>query len=141
MGLTPIAPTPKVVLIAMLVNGGLVGFLVLVVGWETWSLVQARRRGRAAARLHIRIVALFSLVAATPAILVAVVASVTLDRGLDNWFSTRTQAIIDTSQSIAQAYVDQQAQTLHRGRHVAEGRIRARPLAARRQTPTASRSS
>jgi two-component system nitrogen regulation sensor histidine kinase NtrY len=113
MGLTPIQPTQYVVLTAMAVNGALVAFLVLVVGWEVGALVLARRRGRAAARLHIRIVALFSLIAATPAILVAVVASVTLDRGLDNWFSTRTHAIIDTSQSIAQAYADQQTQLLH----------------------------
>ena len=35
---------------------------------------------RAGARLHVRIVALFSVLAAVPAILVAVVASITLDR-------------------------------------------------------------
>ena len=54
--------------------------------------MQARRRGRAGARLHVRIVGLFSVIAAVPAILVAIVASVTLDRGLDRWFSGRTQA-------------------------------------------------
>src|SRR5688572_9973570 len=75
MGLTPIAPTQDVVVVAMVVNGGLVAFLVLVVGWEVGNLLLARRRGRAAARLHIRIVALFSVVAITPAILVAMVAS------------------------------------------------------------------
>jgi two-component system nitrogen regulation sensor histidine kinase NtrY len=112
MGLTPIAPTQDVVVLAMAVNGGLVSFLVLVVGWEVGNLLLARRRGRAAARLHIRIVALFSVVAITPALLVAAVASITLDRGLDNWFSTRTRSIIDTSQSIARAYVDQQAQIM-----------------------------
>jgi two-component system nitrogen regulation sensor histidine kinase NtrY len=111
MGLTPIAPTPGVVLAAMIVNGSLVAFLIFVVAWEIGGLVLARRRGRAAARLHIRIVALFSVVAATPAILVAIIASVTLDRGLDNWFSTRTRAIVDTSVSIAQAYVDEQVRS------------------------------
>ena len=92
MGLTPIAPTQNVDRHAsMIVNGALVAFLILVVAWEIGRLVLARRRGRAAARLHIRIVALFSIVAAAPAILVAIVASVTLDRGLDNWFSTQHQ--------------------------------------------------
>src|ERR1700704_4743210 len=52
----------------------------------------SRRRGRAAARLHVRIVGLFSVVAAVPAILVAVVASVTLERGLDRLFSRQTQS-------------------------------------------------
>jgi two-component system, NtrC family, nitrogen regulation sensor histidine kinase NtrY len=112
LGLTPIEPTPDVIFNALLVNGALVAFLVFVVGWELGRLLLARRRGRAAARLHIRVVALFSVVAAIPAILVAIVASITLDRGLDNWFSTRMQSIIGTSQSIARAYVDQQAQIM-----------------------------
>jgi two-component system nitrogen regulation sensor histidine kinase NtrY len=74
--------------------------------------VLANRKGQAAAQLHIRIVLLFSLVAAAPAILLAVAASFSLDRGLDNWFSTRTQAIVNNSLSIAQAYAEQQATQL-----------------------------
>ena len=114
MGLTPLAPTQGVVLTVLIVNGLLVAFLIFVIGWEIGTLVSARRRGRAPARLHIRIVALFSVVAATPAILVAVVASITLDRGLDNWFSTRTRAIVETSSTIAQAYVDGQIESFDR---------------------------
>ncbi|MEX0852975.1 MAG: PAS domain-containing sensor histidine kinase [Bauldia sp.] len=109
MGLTAIDPTPDIVLTAMTVNGGLVVFLIFVVAWELVSLLLARRRGRAAAQLHVRIVALFSFVAAAPAVLLAIAASVSLDRGLDNWFSTRTRAIVDSSLSIAQAYAEQQA--------------------------------
>jgi len=112
MGLTPIAPTEAVILTVLILNGGLALVLILVIGWEIGSLVLARQRGRAAARLHIRIVGLFSIVAATPAILVAVVASVTLDRGLDNWFSTNTRAIVENSANIATAFVDSQAQSL-----------------------------
>jgi two-component system nitrogen regulation sensor histidine kinase NtrY len=112
MGLTPIAPTQGVVVTVMIVNGGLALLLIIVIGWEIASLVLARQRRRAAARLHIRIVALFSVVAATPAILVALVASVTLDRGLDNWFSTSTRAIVENSANIASAFIDQQANSL-----------------------------
>ncbi|MCB1503240.1 MAG: PAS domain-containing sensor histidine kinase [Bauldia sp.] len=113
MGLTPIAPTEAVVLTALIVNGALAVLLFLVIGWEITTLVLARQQRRAAARLHIRIVALFSIVAATPAILVAVVASITLDRGLDNWFSTSTKAIVENSANIASAFVDSQAQSLN----------------------------
>jgi two-component system nitrogen regulation sensor histidine kinase NtrY len=48
----------------------------------------------AGAQLHIRIVSLFSVIAIVPAILLAVFASVSLDRGLDHWFSSRTKSII-----------------------------------------------
>jgi len=66
--------------------------------------------GRAAARLHVRIVGLFSVIAAAPAILVAIVASVTLDRGLDRLFSTRTRAAIENSLIVAEAYLHDHAQ-------------------------------
>ncbi|MBV9262107.1 MAG: PAS domain-containing sensor histidine kinase, partial [Pseudolabrys sp.] len=63
-------------------------------------------------KLHIRIVGLFSVIAAAPAVLVAIVASVTLDRGLDTLFSTRTRAAIENSVIVADAYLRSQAQSL-----------------------------
>ncbi len=66
--------------------------------------------GRAGARLHWRIVALFSIIAALPAVLVSVVASVTLDRGLDRLFSQQTHALIQNSLIVADAYLREQAQ-------------------------------
>ena len=60
-------------------------------------MIQARRRGRAAARLHVQIVSLFSIVAVLPAVLVAVVANVTIERGLDRLFSGPTKEVIQNS--------------------------------------------
>jgi two-component system nitrogen regulation sensor histidine kinase NtrY len=107
--LTPITPTHRVVVTLLLSNALTVLLLLGVIAHEVWLVVQARRRGRAAARLHVRIVALFSVIAATPAVLVAVVASVTLDRGLDRLFSTRTKSIIENSLRVADAYLQEHA--------------------------------
>ena len=93
--LTPILPTHEVVLTLLLVNAVTVLLLLAIIAYEVWRVVQARRRGRAGSRLHVSIVALFSLIAAAPAILVAVVASVTLDRGLDRLFSQQTRTLIE----------------------------------------------
>ncbi len=109
-GLTPIAPTHEVVVTLLLANAATVFLLVLVIGREVWGMVQARRRGRAAARLHVRIVALFSIIAAVPAIAVAIVASVTLDRGLDRLFSQQTRSLIENSLIVADAYVREHVQ-------------------------------
>ena len=95
--LTPVSPTHNVVVTLLLANAVTVVLLLGVIVREVWQVVQARRSGRAAARLHVRIVGLFSIIAAAPAILVAIVASVTLDRGLDRMFSTRTRAAIENS--------------------------------------------
>jgi two-component system nitrogen regulation sensor histidine kinase NtrY len=110
--LTPLAPTHRVVVTLLLINATTVLLLLGIVGREVWQIVQARRRGRAAARLHVRIVGLFSIIAAAPAILVAVVASVTLDRGLDRLFSTRTRAVIENSVIVAEAYMREHGQLI-----------------------------
>jgi two-component system nitrogen regulation sensor histidine kinase NtrY len=108
--LTPIPETNGVVVTLLLTNAITILFLLAVSAWEVWRIVQARRRGRAASRLHVRIVSLFSVIAAAPAILVAVVASVTLDRGLDKLFSRQTQSMIQNSLIVADAYVNEQMQ-------------------------------
>jgi two-component system, NtrC family, nitrogen regulation sensor histidine kinase NtrY len=107
---TPIPPTHYVVVTLLLVNAAAVLLLLGVIVREVWQVVQARRTGRAAARLHVRIVGLFSVIAAAPAILVAIVASVTLDRGLDRLFSARTRAAIENSLIVAEAYLRDHAQ-------------------------------
>src|SRR6266567_5945533 len=48
--LTPIAPTDAVVRTMLLANALTVFLLLGVIGREVWMVVQARRRGRAAAR-------------------------------------------------------------------------------------------
>ncbi len=104
-GLTPIPPTHVVVVTLLAVNAGTGLLLTIFIGQEVWGVVQARRRGRAAARLHVRIVGLFSIIAAVPAVLVAIVASVTLDRGLDRLFSQQTYSLIENAVIVADAYV------------------------------------
>jgi two-component system, NtrC family, nitrogen regulation sensor histidine kinase NtrY len=108
--LTPISPTHYVVVTLLLANAATVLLLLSIIVREVWQVVQARRSGRAAARLHVRIVGLFSVIAAAPAILVAIVASVTLDRGLDQLFSARTRSAIENSLIVAEAYLRDHAQ-------------------------------
>ena len=128
MGLTPIAPTDTIVTIATVVNGAFVLLLCVLIGREVLRMFRARRSGKAASRLHVRIVVLFSIVAALPALLVAIVAGVTLDLGLDRWFEIRTQTIVE--------FLDQRRQRLcQRERAQSAGidpvdGLRSRPAAA-----------
>src|SRR5262245_17072336 len=108
-GLTPIEPTRQVVYSFLLINAATILLLVAIIAREVWLVIQARRRGRAAARLHVQIVTLFSVIAVLPAVVVAIVANVTLDRGLDRLFSGPTRAAIENSLNIAHAYVNEHA--------------------------------
>ena len=108
-GLTPVAPTHQVVVTVLAVDAVASLLLIAVIGREIWNIMQARRRGRAGARLHVRIIGLFSVIAAVPAILIAVVASITLDRGLAPWFTSRIQTVIQNSLTVSQIYFNEQS--------------------------------
>jgi two-component system, NtrC family, nitrogen regulation sensor histidine kinase NtrY len=113
-GATPLLPTHNVVLWVFILNGALIFLLVGIVAWQTKRLVREHRAGAAAAGLHVRIVGLFSLVAVLPAILVAVVATVTLERGLDPWFTGSIKEIMNNTVEIARSYREMQCRTLAR---------------------------
>lgn len=112
IGLTPIQPNNRVTITAIVVNGLFVVMLLMLIGLELRRIMQAHQSGRAGSRLHVRIVTLFSIIAAAPALAVALVAAVTLDLGLDRWFELRTRNIVESSQQVAQSYIEENAVNL-----------------------------
>jgi two-component system nitrogen regulation sensor histidine kinase NtrY len=110
-GLTPVKPTAEVIRALLSLNLVLVVIMLGMIIWQIWGLVVAKRRGTAGAGLHIRLVSLFSLIAVLPALIVAAFAAVTLNRGLDAWFSERTRSIVDTATQVAEAYIKDHAET------------------------------
>jgi two-component system nitrogen regulation sensor histidine kinase NtrY len=78
--------------------------IILLVGRVT-RVVLEHRRGKAGARLHVRLVFLFGGVAAVPAILVAVFAIVFFNFGIQAWFNQRVQTALDESNQVAQGYL------------------------------------
>lgn len=111
-GMTPVQPESNLTFILTGLNALLILALIVLIGREVYRISQARNRGKAASRLHVRLVVLFSLVAAVPAMLVAIVASVTLDLGLDRWFEMRTTTIVNSSISLANSYIQESARNL-----------------------------
>jgi len=111
-GLTRIQPTPEIVNSFLLINGATILVLIGIIAREVWKVLQARRRGRAASRLHVQIVGLFSVIAVLPAVVVAIVANVTIDRGLDRLFSGPMREVIQNSLIVAHAYVQEHAQLI-----------------------------
>jgi two-component system, NtrC family, nitrogen regulation sensor histidine kinase NtrY len=111
-GLTPIVPTHLVVVGVLLINLMLVLAMVIIIAWQVTGLWLARQRQVAGAQLHVRIVSLFSVIAVVPAIVLAIFASISLDRGLDHWFSVRTKSIIQNSIDVATAYLQEHGQVI-----------------------------
>jgi two-component system, NtrC family, nitrogen regulation sensor histidine kinase NtrY len=76
------------------------------------QLIVARWQGLAGSRLHARMVALFSLVAVAPAIVVAVFSVMFLHYGLEAWFSKRISGALTNSLNVAQAYLEEHKEVI-----------------------------
>ena len=111
-GATDIEPTPEVWTVIWIVNGLLVLSVIALVLTEATLLLQARLRGEAGAGLQVRMVTMFAIIAAVPAALVAVVATISLNQGLDQWFSERTRTMVESSRLVARSYMLEHAQVL-----------------------------
>ncbi len=102
---TELDPTPEVQTyliwfdsILLLALGSLViGRLV-----QVWM---ARRSGGAGARLHGRLVTIFSLIAVIPVVLTVAASTITTGLAMDAWFSRGVDQVVDNSTAIANSYL------------------------------------
>ena len=76
------------------------------------QMIAARRAQSAGSRLHLRLTGVFALVALAPTVLVAVFASLTVNVGLEGWFSERVSTVLSSSLSAAEAYEDEHRRDL-----------------------------
>ena len=120
-GFTPIIPTPNVVLTILAGDGLIVVCLLVLIGLELRSLRAARRAARAGARLHNRVVALFSLVAAIPALVTAVVATVSVEWAINPAFMKDVGAFLSESGSLSHLYRESQCRSLLRETELTAG--------------------
>jgi two-component system nitrogen regulation sensor histidine kinase NtrY len=111
-GLTPYNPTPATMVLLIVVDLSLVLALAGLIVWRLTRLWMERRSGAAGSKLHLRLVAMFSAIAVVPAILVAIFAAVSLNLGIEAWFSMRVQTALANSVSVADAYVEEHKQVI-----------------------------
>ena len=113
-GLTPVTPTEWVFKLLIFINLLFVVPLILFVIIGLVKLWKKRQLKQPGSHLNVKLVSMFSIIAVVPAILVAIFAFVTLDRGLDSWFSDRTKLIINNTALVANAYLDEHRANLRR---------------------------
>lgn len=86
--------------------------LMAVIAQRIVAMWAQQRSGMAGAALHVRMVVMFSLLAVTPAILVAVFAALFLHFGVNFWFNERVRTAVDASQVVANAYLEEHIQNI-----------------------------
>ncbi|MGV6803663.1 MAG: ATP-binding protein [Ruegeria sp.] len=103
------APTLRLILLADLVYILVVAALVL---GQLGNLVAARRAKSAGSRLHLRLIGAFTLLALVPTVTVAIFAGLTVNIGLEGWFSDRVRQVVGSSLTAAEAYEQEHRQGL-----------------------------
>jgi two-component system nitrogen regulation sensor histidine kinase NtrY len=111
-GVSPHGPNPRFVLTLLVVDLILLLALGAVIARQLVRLWVERRSGSAGSRLHLRFVALFSLVAVAPAIITAVFSAAFFHLGIQSWFSDSVRTVVRESLAVAEAYVAEHRETI-----------------------------
>ena len=105
-------PSNTVIFLLFAANTVFIAMMVLLIISKFSQILLARKKNIAGASLQIKLITLFGIVSALPALVVAVLATITLDRGLDKWFSDRTKSMLDKSNIVANSYLREHSNNL-----------------------------
>ena len=98
---------PNQLFALILANLVVVLLLVALLSVRLTRVWMERRRAAAGARLHVRLVLLFSVVAVTPAIVVAVFSTIFFNFGIQAWFADPVRTALQQSLSAARGYAEE----------------------------------
>ncbi|NKB50218.1 MAG: HAMP domain-containing protein [Alphaproteobacteria bacterium] len=97
--------TQETVLVLIVIDLALVLLLGVTITWVMVRLWTQRRAGSVGARLHIKLVSLFALVAVLPAIIVVILAALIFNTQVQAWFNERVRSAVENSVVVADAYL------------------------------------
>ncbi len=97
--------TEDIVSALIVVDLALVLLLGLTITWVLVRLWTQRQAGSVGARLHIKLVSLFSLVAVAPAIIIVILAALFFNTQVQAWFNERVRTAVENSVVVADAYL------------------------------------
>ncbi|MEM7722392.1 MAG: PAS domain-containing sensor histidine kinase [Pseudomonadota bacterium] len=103
------SPQLRVILLIDMIYVLIVAALIMR---EVTRIVASRRAKSAGSRLHLRLTGVFALVALVPTILVAIFAFITINLGLEGWFSDRVSSALGNSVDAAVAYQEEHREDL-----------------------------
>jgi len=107
----------RMVLLSDLIYVIIVAALVLQ---RVTRMVTERRKQSAGSKLHMRLTGVFAIMALIPTITVAIFATLTVNMGLEAWFSERVGRVVSDSVAAAQAYEEE-----HRRDLIADAKVLA----------------
>jgi two-component system, NtrC family, nitrogen regulation sensor histidine kinase NtrY len=108
----PAAPDPRTVLSLLGLDVVLLIGLGVVVVSRILRVRQDRRQGVTGARLQLRLITLFAIVAVFPSLVMSLGSGLFLRYGMESWFSDRVRTAVQASLEVASAYLAEHQQVI-----------------------------
>jgi len=104
--------TPRTVTLLLTLDLTLLLLLGALIARRIVQIGIGRRQGQAGSKLHVKMVAGFSVLAVTPAILMAAFSAIFFSFGIQEWFSERVRTAVHESLEVAQSYLHEHQQNI-----------------------------
>ncbi|PZO88131.1 MAG: hypothetical protein DI626_02390, partial [Micavibrio aeruginosavorus] len=108
----PFGSDPNTVIWLLNLDLVLMIMLLALIARRFARLLSGRRQGIAGSKLHIRLVVIFSIMAAAPAVIMAIFSTFFFHFGVQAWFSDRVKTAVETSQMVAESYLAEHQQII-----------------------------
>lgn len=108
----PFGDDPNTVIWLLNLDLVLLLLLVSLIARRIVSIWSGRRRNIAGSKFHVRLVFIFSLLTALPAIIMTIFSAYFLQFGVHSWFSERVRTAVTESQAVAESYLEEHRQII-----------------------------
>jgi two-component system, NtrC family, nitrogen regulation sensor histidine kinase NtrY len=101
-----VGPASIWIILLLVVSSVIIAGLFVTVWYRIAALRRAGREAQTGARLHLRFVSLFALAGVTPAIVIALFSGLTIQRGVQAWFSSQVREAVEATRRIGNDSID-----------------------------------
>lgn len=108
----PFGNDPQTVIWLLNLDLVLLMLLVALIAKRLVAIWSGRKRGIAGSHLHVRLVYIFSFLAAAPTIIMTVFSAFFFYFGVQTWFSERVHTAINESLAVAESYLEEHKQVI-----------------------------
>jgi two-component system nitrogen regulation sensor histidine kinase NtrY len=96
----------------LLADIAIVLILSCLIAFRLVSILIARRRGKAGARLYVRMVLLFSLMAVLPTVVISTFIGYTVNTTLQDLFNNRVKSSLEDALAVSEVYIEERQQAI-----------------------------
>jgi two-component system, NtrC family, nitrogen regulation sensor histidine kinase NtrY len=107
-----VGPASMYIVVLLVISSLIIGYLFVTVWLRISGLRRAGREAQSGAKLHLRFVSLFALASVTPAIVIALFSGLTVQRGVQAWFSTQVREAVEATRRFGNDSIDKAGEAI-----------------------------